>query len=172
MEVSDENPVRLPHEPSPMKKKRRRDDEARPRAKRAKLVDGSAMHDDVDDSDEDASIHDFRRVQIVHKQKNKFMSIFATLARPTVRRHSEKLQSHQKIEIGLGDMPKALPKQNANSYLARIRARRDQRSLLFQTSRMPFRRRKPKPKELLMNRSIEILQRPLRNRKKCLPPRP
>jgi hypothetical protein len=52
-----------------MQTKRRRDDDAGPRPKRAKLVDGSDIHVDADDSDDDTSVHDFRRVQIVHKRK-------------------------------------------------------------------------------------------------------
>jgi hypothetical protein len=61
-----------------MQTKRCREDEAGPRAKRFKLVDGSDMHDDT-------SVHDFRRVQIVHKRKQN-LAISATLAKPRVER--------------------------------------------------------------------------------------
>jgi hypothetical protein len=54
-----------------MQVKRRRGDDSGPKVKRARLVHENAMREDDGDSDDDDSVHDFRRVQIIHKQKVK-----------------------------------------------------------------------------------------------------
>jgi hypothetical protein len=62
-----------------MQVKRRRGDDSGPKLERVRLVHENAMRGDDDDSDDDDSVHDFRRVQIIHKRNKRGAPLSATL---------------------------------------------------------------------------------------------
>jgi hypothetical protein len=62
-----------------MQVKRRRGDDSGPKVERVRLVHENAMRGDDDDSDDDDSVHDFRRVQIIHKRNKRGAPLSATL---------------------------------------------------------------------------------------------
>jgi hypothetical protein len=80
LDVSEDT-VPATHTSSPIQAKRRRGDSTGPKPKRAKLAYESAIHGDNDESDDDTSVHDFRRVQIIHKRKKRGAPLSATWTR-------------------------------------------------------------------------------------------
>jgi hypothetical protein len=83
-----------------MQAKPRRGDDMGPKPKRARPSHEDAMYDDNDESDADTSVHDFRRVQIIHKPKKRRMSFSASLASEDkeMARKRTKLQELPKTE--------------------------------------------------------------------------
>jgi hypothetical protein len=80
-----------------------------PKPKRARPSHEDAMYDDNDESDADTSVHDFRRVQIIHKQKKRGAPLSVTLTREEkemIRNSTELARKSTELQESLKKQPR------------------------------------------------------------------